>query len=86
MQKSELANQLRQRQYKHGEIERTIIDALTDDAIIDCYITCSGCWQKQVDESHLPSVIEQASDVDHFFKLCDEHAANHQSMHAIPVN
>ena len=86
MQKRELANQLRQRQYKHGEIERTIIDALSDDQIIDCYITCSGCRHKQVEETQLQAVIEMASDVDHFFELCNEHSASHKFTHTTHIN
>jgi len=77
MQKRELANQLRQRQYEHGEVERYIIDALSDDEIIDCYITCSCCGEKQVDAAHLPSVIMAAHDADCFLELCGQQARGH---------
>lgn len=77
MQKHELANQLRQRQYEHGEVERFMIDALTDDDIIDCYITCSCCGEKQVDKLSLQSVIAAAHDADCFLELCDQQAKGH---------
>jgi hypothetical protein len=71
MLKHNLANQLRQRQYRYGQVDRKIIDSLSDDQIIDCYITCSCCGEKQVDENILPIAINQASDSDHFFAICD---------------
>jgi hypothetical protein len=50
MLKTNLANALRQRQYELGEVSRKLIDALSDDQIIDSYITCSCCGEKQVDD------------------------------------
>ena len=71
MLKHNLANQLRQRQYCYGQVDRKIIDSLSDDQIIDCYITCSCCGEKQVDAKTLPNVIDQANDSDNFFAICD---------------
>jgi Cys-tRNA synthase (O-phospho-L-seryl-tRNA:Cys-tRNA synthase) len=71
MLKSQLATKLRQRQYNFGMVDKQTIDLLTDDQIIDSYITCSCCGDKQVDEIQLPRIIEQSHDVDDFFEFCD---------------
>jgi hypothetical protein len=49
MNKHRLARWLRERQYTHGEISRSLIDAPSDDEIIDSYVTCSCCGEKQVE-------------------------------------
>jgi hypothetical protein len=74
MDKARLAQALRQRQYTQGYIPRRMIDAVSDDDIIDSYITCSCCGEKQVTPQELETVIEQASDAYHFLTLCDEKA------------
>jgi hypothetical protein len=50
MLKNQLADELRQRQYKYGKVERKLIAVLSDDQIIDSYITCSCCGEKQVSD------------------------------------
>ena len=77
MQKHDLASQLRERQYKHGEVERSIIDALSDDDIIDSYVTCSHCGEKQVDAQQLQMAIDAAFNADSFFRICDTIAIKH---------
>lgn len=72
MTKSQLAQELRQRQYDKGIVKRRVIDALSDDQMIDCYITCSCCGVKQVDEKQLVSAIHIAKDVNQFFQICDQ--------------
>jgi hypothetical protein len=74
MDKAQLAQALRQRQYAHGYISRRMIDAVSDEDIIDSYITCSCCGEKQVTPQELETAIEQASDAYHFLMLCDEKA------------
>ncbi len=74
MEKHQLAQALRQRQYAKGLLPRRMIDAVSDDDIIDSYITCSCCGEKQVTPQELEEVIAQAVDGDHFFQLCDEKA------------
>lgn len=71
MLKEILAQNLRQRQYDYGYVAKEIIKSLTDDQIIDSYITCSGCGEKQVEGGKLDEVIFKARDVEHFFLLCD---------------
>ena len=76
MSRHQLASQLRRRQYAFGEVERELIDALSDDQIIDSYITCSCCGEKQVDGRNLETAIAKARSADHFFRICD-HLAKH---------
>jgi hypothetical protein len=71
MIKEMLARELRQRQYNLGKTDKCLIDLLSDDQIIDSYITCSCCGEKQVNVAQLPNIIKQARNVDEFFALCD---------------
>jgi hypothetical protein len=77
MTKNQLARELRQRQYALGEVERWMIDALSDDEIIDSYITCSCCGEKQVDPRQLATAITKARGADHFFRICNRLAKQH---------
>lgn len=77
MDKHALAQELRQRQYNTGLVPCEMIDALSDDAIIDSYITCSDCQMRQVDSQHLAIAIDQAHDAQQFFQLCNEFADTH---------
>jgi len=71
MLKVNLADELRQRQYKLGRVSKELIDALTDDQIIDSYITCFCCGEKQVDANQLPQIIADAENMEQFFMVCD---------------
>ena len=71
MLKTDLANGLRQRQYRAGYVNKELVDSLTDDQIIDSYITCSCCGEKQVELDQLPRIILDAQNVEQFFKICD---------------
>ena len=71
MTKHQLAQELRARQYAYGEVERHIIDALSDQDIIECYITCSDCGHQQVRGKELEYAITMAHNSDEFFDLCD---------------
>jgi hypothetical protein len=77
MTKHQLARELRRRQYALGEVERWMIDALSDDQIIDSYITCSCCGEKQVDERQLATAIAKARGAEHFFRICNRLAKQH---------
>ena len=72
MHKGDLAHALRQRQHALGEVPGEMIDTLSDDAIIDSYITCSCCGEKQVTRRQLRKAIFLAKDVDSFFHVCDQ--------------
>ena len=74
MTKHQLANELRERQYKHGEVEKHIIDRLSDDDIIDCYITCNCCNKKQVNPKQLEIAIQTSENSEDFFEICDRMA------------
>lgn len=74
----QLAQELRERQYKLGAAPRELIDVLPDIAIIDSYITCSSCGHKQVNEAQLHVAIQEATDANHFFALCDAMSTPHK--------
>ena len=76
MEKHQLAQALRQRQYHLALIEKQLIDAVPDDALIDSYITCSDCGEKQVAPQELTTAIELAASADQFFDLCESMAHN----------
>jgi len=71
MRKEDLAQQLRQRQIEYGKIDASIISSISDDEIIDSYITCSCCHEKQVSPEQLKTIIGNVEDVDGFFEACD---------------
>ena len=72
MKKGLLAQELRAKQLKLGAVPARIIKALSDDEIIDSYITCSCCGDKQLEGAELEYAISSASDTEHFFKLADK--------------
>ncbi len=77
MDKHQLAQELRQRQYDKGLVPRRLIDSLSDDDIIDSYITCSGCQEKQVDSQKLETAIDLAQNANQFLHLYDGFADAH---------
>jgi hypothetical protein len=81
MQKHQLAQELRERQYAAGLVDRRMVDALSDDEIIDCYITCSECGQRQVTAKEQEAAIRFASDANEFFDLCDQFAEGRPHAH-----
>ena len=70
MTKEELASELR-------EIQHADIEEMTDDYVIDCFLTCPDCGEKQVDEEDLRSAIKAAEHADHFFDICEGMANVH---------
>ncbi len=77
MNKTQLALELKRRQYDLDEVEREMIDALADDEIIDCYITCSCCGERQVDERNLEKAIARARNADDFLRICNDLSKPH---------
>ena len=77
MIKHELARQLRGRQHAYGLVEPATIDALSDDEIVDSYVTCSDCGAKQVEGRRLDAAIAGATDADDFFRICNRLAKQH---------
>ena len=66
MDKHQLAQELRQRQYGRGLVEKKYIDALSDNDIIDSYITCSACGAKLVPLDDLDLLIKRARSAEQF--------------------
>jgi hypothetical protein len=74
MTKHDLAEALRLRQRAHGELQDSVIDACSDDDIINSYITCDCCGEKQIEGELLEFAISECESADHFFDLCDDFA------------
>jgi hypothetical protein len=72
-----LAIELRRRQYAQGLVPRGQVDALSDDDIIDCYVTCADCGAKQVEGRDLQIAISKADNALDFFALCNVLAHAH---------
>lgn len=62
---------MRQRQRNKKLVPLEIINKVSDDVIIDSYITCCECGEKGVTVEELNRAIIEAEDVDDFFRLCD---------------
>jgi hypothetical protein len=63
--KKKLAAELRRRQKELGMHPDSVIDAQSDNAIIDAYRTCSHCGQKNISDKRL----KQVKTIDEFFRL-----------------
>jgi hypothetical protein len=72
-----LASQLRRRQYAQALVPREQVDALSDEDIIDCYVTCPDCGKKQVEGGDLQTAISRASGATDFFRICNALAHAH---------
>src|SRR5580700_7415587 len=72
MDKLLLAQELRARQRAHGQVPAHTIRLLSDDQIIDAYITCSCCGEKQVEGSDLDYAIATATNTEHFFEIAEK--------------
>lgn len=75
MEKRQLAQALRQRQYKTGMVERRLIDSLSDDDIIESYVTCSHCGQKQITDGEQAMALRLAKNSQEFLAMCDKFAS-----------
>ncbi len=74
MDKHQLAQELRQRQYARGLVKKKYIDARSDNDIIDSYITCSGCGAKLVPLDDLDLLIQRARSAEQFIAAIAPHA------------
>lgn len=75
MEKHQLAQELRQRQYHLDLVDRHMIDTISDDEIIGSYITCSDCGERQVTSQELKIIIRLATTVRQFFDFCERMAS-----------
>jgi hypothetical protein len=66
MTKEQLAEELWRRQ---SLVEREVF-TLTDDAIIDGYITCSDCGERQMSDAQLARAIRAANNSGEFLAIC----------------
>lgn len=67
MNKSTLAQGLKQRLLQKGLVDKVTLCGISDDDIIDSYITCSCCGVKSVkSQGELNQLILSSKDVEHF--------------------
>jgi len=75
MKVNELAEQLRKRQCELALVPAELINALSDEQIILCYVTCSDCQERLIEDEELTKIIAQAKDMHDFLELCSDSSA-----------
>jgi len=65
----DLAEALRQRQRQIKFAPEGFINALSDERMLWCYITCVDCGKRFIEEEDLANMIADAKDVDDFLRL-----------------
>ena len=75
MEKQQLAKELRKRLAKKGLVERPLLDSITDEQIIESYLTCSCCGKKQVTDQEVATALQFAANADQFFAICDKYTS-----------
>jgi hypothetical protein len=79
MTTSELAAQLRKRLIDRKLVDPSLLHSISDDQVIDSYITCSCCSEKQVNDSAaLARIIERSDSAVTFLKLCNAEKTKHR--------
>jgi hypothetical protein len=72
MTRTQLARELRECQFEHGAVPPNVLFLLTDDQIIESYVTCSCCGERLVSDADLAAAIKNADDSEDFLEACDE--------------
>ena len=67
MEKQNLVDDLRKRQIQAAYVETAIIESLTDNEIIDAYITCSHCQKKNY-QGNINKLIQNSTSTEEFLK------------------
>lgn len=74
MNYSTLAKELRKRQLERGFVKKELINNISDEKIIDCYITCSCCGLKAVQsKAELNKIILESKNVEDFLDKTQIH-------------
>jgi hypothetical protein len=60
--------------YTRGLVKKKYIDVLSDNDIIDSYITCSGCGAKIIPLDDLDLIIKRARSAEQFSAAIAPHA------------
>jgi hypothetical protein len=75
MIKAELAAHLRKRLIDRQLVDASKLRGVSDDDVIDSFVTCSYYGKRQVaDADELARIIDRADSVEAFFDLCAWHA------------
>jgi hypothetical protein len=79
MTTSELAARLRKRLIDKKLVDPSLLRSISDDEVIDSYITCSCCGEKQVtDSAALARIIERSDSAETFLELCNAAKTEHR--------
>lgn len=79
MTTSELAAQLRKRLIDKNLVDPSLLHSISDDEVIDSYITCSCCGEKQVNDcAELAWLIDRSNSAETFLELCNAAKAKHR--------
>ena len=71
MTRNQLAARLRRRQLALRHVPAAMVAALSDDEILDAYVTCSGCGERLLGGAALEAAIATSDDADQFFRACE---------------
>jgi hypothetical protein len=69
MRKKDLASTLRKKQLELSLAPAWVVKRLSDEQIVDCYMTCADCGKRFKSIGETEACIDFATDVDHFFQL-----------------
>jgi hypothetical protein len=72
MTRQQLARELRECQFEYGAVPGNVLYLLTDDQIIESYVTCSCCGERLVSDADLAAAIKNADDSEDFLEMCEE--------------
>jgi len=75
--KAELATDLRNRQFRTGTTMRQVLDTLTDQRILDDFITCCLCGQKLIKPTTLRNHVQTSQTTREFVKYCKDRGDRH---------
>jgi hypothetical protein len=69
MEKAKLARQLR-REWENGIISHEEAYNVSDDKLIESYVSCPGCGSLYISKEKLNEIIKQSVNARKFIKLC----------------
>jgi len=81
MKKSDLAFQLRERQKRFQSklsermVSDKVVNALTDEKIIESYVKCCKCGEKSIKDGDLDGVIDSVSSAEEFLDYLDKNSS-----------
>lgn len=71
MKKAVLADELRKLERNLGQEPEYIIESMSDDEIIDSYVSCADCGEKALSDQNLDDLISKCKDSDAFLTVLE---------------